>query len=210
MNVALMSYHKDIYDIYKPEWIDDYRYSILNQTYKDFKIFEVNYGDRECVIFQESQYFSKKFSTFVHCMNWMMNLLFTDLKYDAVCNSNCDDIYHPEWLEKSIKKIQDGYDIVSSNFQLFDERGVYHSHHFDRLNIENELNKNHNILCHPSIVYSADFFSTGNRYIPEEIPFEDRELWKRAIKSGSKVFINEENLVFHRIHNQSVCRSNNR
>ncbi len=209
MRVALMSYHKNLYEIYPEKWVEQYRDSILNQTFQKFSIYEINYGQSVGMIFWKSKYQSREFPTFVHCMNWMLDWLFNECGYDAVANSNCDDIFSPQWLEKSIEKIKEGYDLVSCNFQLFNEHGIYHSHFFSRLDIAKELNRDHNVICHPGVVYSKRFWEKGNRYIPEQIPFEDRELWKRAIKN-SNFIIQPEHLVLHRVHDNAVCRSNNR
>jgi hypothetical protein len=120
------------------------------------------------MIFWKSKYQSREFPTFVHCMNWMLDYLFNECGYDVVANSNCDDVAHPQWLEKSIEKIKEGYDLVSCNFQLFNENGIYHSHHFARLDIEKELERDHNVICHPAVVFNKTFWQR-NRYI-EEIP----------------------------------------
>ncbi len=209
MKVALMTYHKNLYQIYPETWIQEYCDSILNQTFQDFKIYEINYGQSVGMIFWKSHYQSIEFPTFVHCMNWMLDWLFNERGYDAVANTNADDRYEPQWLEKSIEKIKQGYDLVSCNFKLFNEEGIYHSHHFSRLDIEKELARDHNIICHPGVVYSKKFWQNGNRYIPEEIPYEDRELWKRAIKNSNFIIL-PEHLVLHRIHDNAVCRSQNR
>lgn len=209
MKVALMSYHKNLFDIYPTEWIEAYRDSILNQTFKDFEIFETNYGKSVGMIGWKSKFQSKEFPTFVHCMNWMLDYLFNECEYDVVANTNADDVYHEKWLEKSIAAIKAGYDLVSCNFQLFNEGGVYHSHHFSRLNIEQELERGNNPICHPGVLYSKRFWDNGNRYIPEEIPVEDMNLWKRAIKNSNFIIL-PEHLVLHRIHDNAVCRSKNR
>lgn len=207
MKVALISYHKNAHKIYPQEWIEAYSNSILSQTVQP-DIHELCYGGTGLVFWKSKFFKIKNFNTFVHAMNWMLDELFSD-GYDCVANSNLDDVYDKEWIEKSIKYIGKGYDLVSCNFHLIDKDGkVYHTHNFEKLNIEEELKKNHNVICHPGVLYSKNFWER-NRYIPEEIPFEDRELWKRAIKN-SKFFIQPEHLVFHRVHDNSVCNSENR
>lgn len=208
MRLAILSYHKNIKIVYPPEWIEQYKQSILNQTYLEFDIFENNYGSGGERIFETSIYQQKEFPTFVHCMNYLLDHIFS-LGYDCVANSNVDDFVHSEWVEKSLRYIEKGYDIVSCNFHLLDEGGIYHSHQFDGLDIEKELEKNHNPLCHPGIFYSKAYWERGNRYIPEDIPYEDRELWKKSIKN-SKFIIQPEHLVYHRVHDNAVCRSQNR
>jgi hypothetical protein len=139
----------------------------------------------------------------------MLDYLFNECGYDAVGNTNLDDIYHPKWLEKSIEKIKEGYELVSCNFQLFNEEGIYKTHQFENLDLGKELEREHNIICHPAVVYAKSFWQKGNRYDPDQIPYEDRELWKRAIKN-SKFYILPEHLLLHRVHDNAVCRSTNR
>lgn len=210
MKVALMSYHANVYELYPEDWLKDYSNSIKNQTFKDFDIFEVNYGQGFGMIFFKSIFQSKKFPTFVHCMNWMLDVLFKEKGYDYVFNSNVDDAYDPTWIDRTLTQIQKGYDIVSCNFKLFDERGIFHTHNFQLLNIRNELRKNHNIICHPGVCYSKNFWLNNNRYDPQEIPYEDMKLWQRAINNNQRFYILPQHLVLHRVHNNSVCKSNNR
>lgn len=212
MRVAVISYHKNVFQLYPETWITDYRESIENQSYSNFDLYEVNYGESFGMIFMKSNFQSKKFETFVHCMNWMLDYLFNELNYDYVANTNVDDKYDVRWLEKSIKTIyQRKYDLVSCNFKLFnDERGVYHTHYFHVHSIREQLAKDHNIICHPGVVYSRKFWLENGPYIPEEIPFEDMKMWQRALQVGSKMFIQPEHLVFHRVHQNAVCRSTNR
>lgn len=208
MKAAILSYHKNVNKIYPKDWIEDYRLTILNQTKKDLPIFEMNYGGGEERLFSHSYFESVSMPTFVHALNYLLDKVFSG-GFDCAGNTNVDDIYSLNWVEKSLPYIKKGYDIVSCNFHLFNEDGIYHTHHFDKLNIERELEKNHNVICHPGIFYSRKFWRNGNRYIPEEQPVEDRELWKRSIKNYNFIII-PEHLVYHRVHDNAVCRSNNR
>lgn len=208
MKAILLCYHKNINIIYPKIWVDEFRESILNQTYKDFQIMEQNYGGTNERIFENSIYESKEMPSFIHTMNHLINKA---LYYgaDAIGNLNADDIYVNTWLEIQLPYIEQGYDIVSPNFTLFREGvGEYHWHKFDKLNIKEELNKNHNPLCHPAICYSRNFLE-NNRYVPEEFPTEDLQLWQRTI-DNYRFKIVEQNLLYHRVHSNSVCQSNNR
>lgn len=208
MKVALLTYHKNIKNIYPQQWIDKYRDSIEDQTYQEFQIFELNYGGGNERIFEHSYFESYPYPTFVHALNYLLDKCFSS-GYDYVMNTNCDDYYRNDAIERLLIDIQKGYDLVSSNFCLVKNDIVFKYHQFDKMNIGEQLDKNHNIVSHPCLIYSANFWKS-NRYNPEEIPIEDLELWKRALKSGSKFFINEENLLFHRIHSNAVCQSQNR
>ena len=113
-------------------------------------------------------------------------------------------------MQQQVEALDKGYDIVSSNFALIDVHGrLIKTHNFDELNLAYELNKKqHNIICHPVVAYRRSFFQHF-QYRPEEIPVEDMRLWQRAV-TIKKFTILPEILCYHRIHNNAVCRSNNR
>ena len=131
-----------------------------------------------------------------------MNFLFEKAgrwDYDYIAGTNVDDYYALNRLEKQIEYAKQGYDIISSNFSLVRNDKIVLEHKFDKLNIKNELQKNHNPLCHPVIMYSRKFIE-NERYDPAELPVEDRELWKRTIDKYRFVIL-PENLCYHRVDN---------
>lgn len=207
MKCAFIAYHKNAATIYDKKWLEEYKYSVLNQTYKEFEIFELNYGGDDFRIFENSNFHSKQFPTFVHGLNYLLDCLFF-MGYDCVANSNCDDTYSLNRIEKQIEYIEDGYDVVANNFALVEDGQIFHKHYFDKLDIATELSNNHNIISHPSIMYSKLFW-TKNRYVPEQQPMEDLMLWQRAIKN-SKFVILPDFLLYHRLHTNSVCQSDNK
>lgn len=208
MRVALLSYHKNAEKLYEKSWIEEYKHSIDNQTFKDFHIFEMNYNGDNFRIFENSYFESVAMPTFVHALNYLLDKCFYS-GYDYVFNSNCDDYFSINRIEKQLPYLEQGYDLVSSNFALVQDGQIIKYHKFHELNIEEELSKDHNCLCHPAMAYSKEFWK-NNRYVPEEMKVEDLLLWKRALRSGSKIIIVEDCLLFHRLHNQSICQSENK
>lgn len=209
MKVALLCYHKNAETIYQKEWIDHYRESIMKQTHHTFQIFEFNYGGGPYRIFEKSYFESFPYPTFAHSLNYLLDKVFSS-GYDAVFNSNVDDFYKNNWVQKLLPCIEAGNDLVSCNFTLISESGqTIKAHEFHGYNIGQELGKDHNIICHPGVCYTKKFWEK-NRYIPDEMPLEDLKLWQRGIAQGMRFFIHQENLVFHRLHDQSVCKSENK
>lgn len=204
---ALICYHKNVEKLYEPKWIEEYKYSVLNQTYKDFDLFELEYSGGNYRIFDSSNYHSKEFPSFVYALNYLLDCIFF-MGYDCVANSNADDTFSLDRLEKQIPYIEQGFDLVSSNFALVQDNKIIHRHYFDKLDLPLELSNNNNIICHPSVIYSKRFWEK-NRYVPESQPLEDLMLWQRAIKTN-KFFIHPDILLYHRIHDNSVCNSDNR
>lgn len=210
MRTALICYHKNVTTVYKPEWIAQYRQSVLSQTYQHFDIYELNYGGSQERIFDNSIFVSHPFKTFVHGMNYLLSQLFfppdnPGKYYDCVFNSNVDDYYHSGWIEKELFHIENGYDIVSSNYMLIKDDKHLLATNFDASDINNKLNNQENIVAHPAVAYSRHFWQ-HNRYKPEEIPYEDLRLWQRSIVHF-KFLIIPEILLFYRQHPNSVCQN---
>lgn len=208
MKVALISYHKNIQSLYPKEWIDRHRETVINQSYQKFDIFELEYGGGQFRIFNDSFYESNPFDNFVQAMNYLLDKVFA-LGYDCVGNLNADDYYSPLRIETQLPYIAEGYDIVSSNFCLIDNDKIVHYNIFDQRSIIGELSRDHNIIAHPVVMYNKKFWKK-NRYIPEQIPFEDMKLWQRGLANGCNFIILKDILLYHRLHNNSVCQSQNR
>jgi hypothetical protein len=201
--ICVIVFHSNLLQ-YPKQWILDFSESILNQTYSDFDILEINYSGGEERIFASSIYESIKLNNHAEAMNYLIDKAFAS-GYDYVLNSNCDDTYALDRIEKQLPYLLEGYDIVSSNFSLFNDKGVFHTHRFDKLNIRHELERNHNVICHPVIAMSKHFWSY-NRYKPEQIPTEDMKLWQRTIRSFRFIILKDV-LLFHREHEGGVGRS---
>lgn len=196
---AVIVYHKNLSKIYPKEWIEKFKESILNQTFQDFDILELNYGGTEERIFENSKYESIEMPGFAYAMNYLLDKC---CEYDCVFNTNADDWYSEDRFERQLQLIRNGYDIVSSNFSLVKKDKVVLTHEFDKKKIAIELKRDHNVLCHPVIAYSKRFLEE-ERYVPEDVPFEDMNLWKRTV-SKYRFIILPDVLCFHRLHEKSV------
>jgi len=208
MKLGMLCYHKNAQKLYPKRWLDQYKESVLNQTYKDFQIIEANYGGTDFRIFENSEFDNVPTDNFVQTLNRLLDKCFFEEGYDFVFNSNADDWMAPKRIEMQLPYLESGYDIVSSNFCLVKDNVIVRWHKFHELDIAQQLANNHNVVCHPGVAYSRRFWEF-HRYIPEQMPLEDLMLWQRAIKN-CRFIILEENLLFHRLHNQSVCQSENR
>lgn len=193
--IAVIVYHKNV-NQYPSQWIEEFKASILNQTYQDFDILELNYGGGEERIFENSIFTSKEFVNHAEAMNYLFDQVGS---YDYVFNTNIDDYYSKDRIAI---QMQSDADIVSSNFVLLSNDKAYHVHRFENKDIFGELKRDHNIICHPVVRFSKRFI-LENRYAPEEIPFEDMLLWKRTISKYNFVVL-PNILCFHRVHSNSV------
>jgi len=197
--IGVICYHKNLLQ-YPVKWIEDFKQSILTQTFSDFVMIEVCYGGEGRIF--DGVFIKIDLETHADAMNHALNHAFYELHCDYVFNTNIDDIYEITRFETQLKFTE--YDIVSSNFSLFNDSGVFLTHRFEKVNIERELQEDHNIICHPVVMYSRKFWN-GNFYDSSQIPREDLELWKRSI-SDYKYIILPDVLCFHREHTNSVGR----
>lgn len=199
MRLATICFHKNL-ERYPNKWIEKYRNSILNQTYKGFDIFEINYGEGKNRIFENSIFESINLSDHAMAHNYLLDKIFS-LDYDCAANSNCDDFYSLDRLEKQIKYMEAGYDVVSSNFYIIDENdNIKHRTEFHNKDILAESNKDHNIIAHPVLCYSRKFWTTCTKLVSNEIPRDDFELWKRSYaKKNYKFIILPDFLLYYRI-----------
>lgn len=205
MKCAVIMYHKNIESIYKKEWIEKCVDSIKNQTYKEFDVFELNYGFETNFYYKGAVQYQFKFANHIEAMNYLITHAF-NLGYDVVFNTNMDDYYTPDRFEKQLNSIAQGYQLVSSNFNYVHDNQVFKK--MDMLkhgDIEFNLMKNHNVIAHPVIAIHKSFWTEELRY-NNLLGFEDLDLWKRAIKAGKKFIILPDYLLNYRIHGNQVTK----
>lgn len=210
-DIAVLVYHKNASDIYPQSWIDQFVSSIENQTHSNFDILEMDYGGTSRRLFTRpgftSTFYGGSYINFIYALNYLISQA-REMGYKYILNTNCDDYYDPRRVELQLQALQE-YDLVSSNFSLLDEYDrITLTHAFDKLDIQAELDKDHNIIGHPGVAYRSSFFDDFS-YNPSEILHEDLKLWQRSIIT-KKFRILEPVLFFHRVHKNAVCRSNNR
>lgn len=199
--VALIVFHANTSNLYPDAWITQFTESIVSQSYREFDIVECNYGDDNRNLFGSNFYQKLKLNNHAEALNLLLDHCL--IIYDYVLATNVDDYYHPDYVKCTVEALEQGYDIVSCNFSLIDEKGILtNQHRFHHRDIKFELSRDHNIIAHPAVGYSKNFWE-GNRYDPNEIPYEDLKLWQRSIDKY-KFHILAENLLYHRVHSKAV------
>jgi hypothetical protein len=200
MKIALICFHKNI-KRYPDEWIIDYRNSILNQTYKDFDIFELNYGGKEEIIFNNSFFISEELEDHAEAHNKLLDICFNK-GYEYVLNTNVDDYYPINRISLQVQNYNTDYAVISGNYQGFSD---YNNHlastNFHNMNIDTEFSKNHNIIAHPACGYTRKFLEFREKLISQEIPADDFCMWKRMRSKGAQFKIIPEVLMYYRISN---------
>lgn len=203
MKVAVIIFHRHAYK-YPPKWVAKCITSIQNQTYKEFSVFECDYGGEHTQLYPNSNFSSTNhLKDHAEAHNWLLDKVFS-LGYDCAMNVNIDDQYSLDRFEKQIPFIENGYDVVSSNFYHIDEAGrMVNSISVASKSMEIEAARNHNIIAHPVCCYSKNFWENCTKLKSEEIPRDDFELWKRSY--GKFKFIILPNfLLYYRVHSKKV------
>lgn len=133
MESAVIIYHKNALNYCKHEWLIKCLDTIEKQTYQNFDIFEVSYGNKpdECSIikyFNKIQnnklfYFHKTMKDHSYAMNFLLNKVFDkNTSYKYCFNINIDDFYDLTRFERQVKIIKKlKYDVVSSQMLYVDE-----------------------------------------------------------------------------------------
>lgn len=217
MKIGVIFFHRNIKNIYQERWIKKCVGSILSQSHSDFSIYEINYGgENDSVLdgfdfLNPHTFISEEKENHAEAMNRIIDLAFED-GCDYVFNTNLDDFYDLRRFEIQVSKLESGFDLVSSDFCYIEEiegrDEVTLTKNIKRFgDIQENLEKSHNVIAHPSVAYSKKFWE-DNRYIPEEIPREDMLLWIRAIQKGFKLYICDEVLLNYRLHQNQITGSN--
>jgi hypothetical protein len=220
MKIGVIFFHKGIRNIYKERWIKKSVKSILDQTYTDINLYEINYGSDDFSLreyFPEETrkwiYIKEEMSNHAEAMNFILDKAFLD-ECNFVFNTNLDDYYSTDRIEKQLEYLKIGYDIVSSDFCYIQENGenndivTFHKNIRQFGPVSLNLEADHNVIAHPAVAYGRKFWVDGNRYNQGEIPREDLLLWKRSLSNGSKFIIHPDELLFYRLHQNQITGNN--
>jgi hypothetical protein len=227
-SIAIL-YHSNLFNFLNVNEIFQCINSIYEQTYQDFDILELNYGeDTTSLLKLFSTLFGNKKKFFEHkhyhnhvdAMNHCLKKCFDELDYDIVFNINLDDYYQPERFQIQYNKItNESYDLVTSNIKLIQtinnkivEREIKY--------IKKDLNKEQesyyiknkiliekkNIMSLTCCAFTKIFWESINKKIDPVVPVEDFVLWTKLLKNNSKIriHISREFLCNYRIHNNQL------
>lgn len=213
---AVIIYHAN-HKKYPEKWISDFVLSIRNQT-KLERVLELDYAGGTEPIYEGSLFFSRKLdyeasdkatgkhTGHSHAHNWLCKKAI-ELGCDYVFNTNIDDIYHFERIERQLPYLEQGFDVVTCNMTQIDEenRILRQDILFSQMDILAQAKKNHNIIAHPACAYSRNFVLNSGLLNPNEVPKDDFELWKRSYPKF-KFKIAPYTMLFYRIHQNNVSK----
>ena len=220
MKVSCILYHSNIMSIYKERWVKKCIKTIKDQTFQDFDVYELNYGDENDTtnlislydIGGKNQYYEKiKMDNYVVGMNYLLDKVFLEKDYDVCFNINLDDFYDTYRFEKQIECVKEGYDLISSEYRFITDNGDEDTlgglAGLSMNTIDNLFKMNITPIAHPCVCYTKDFWVKYGKYHPEEMGREDKLLWIRSYEKGANFHIIKQPLLYYRRHKEQV--SNN-
>lgn len=202
-----MIFHKNITTYYPKEWIDKCYDSIRNQSYRDFDVFELDYGGGSNHTYKGSNFRSVNLGNHADAHNYLIDWIYSE-GYDCAFNVNVDDWYALNRFELQIPYVELGYDAISSNFyRVNNDESVKQEFRFHYKSWGFEASKGHNIMAHPVMCYSRKFMELADHLVAEEIPRDDFNLWKKCYAQGElKFIILRDFLLFQRIHDNNISK----
>jgi hypothetical protein len=230
---AVIFFHKNIYKLYPPHWIDLCKNSILNQKNIDFDILEINYGGENISIFKENEvknhthyFYHTCLETHTDAMTFLLNKGFDEFDYDIIYNTNLDDYYAETRFYKQQKCILDGFYLCSTLWQYIEEKdnieekgliftkeslglNISNNNYIDFNEIKNQLSNDHNVINHSGVCFTKKIWTSYDddwnllRYRDDK-PFEDLTFWNRIVNVNIPITIINENLIHYRIHANQI------
>lgn len=221
MKVCCIIYHSKIFTTYKEDWILECIKSIYSQTYKKYDIIELCYDKsnnslikmfKKNGIFKTNRliFLNKKMKNNIEAENYIFNYAFNKLNYDVCININIDDIYNNKRFELQIKKIEEGYDIVSSNYKIFQN---YEGEKYERemkivTNFKDEYEERL-FYCKMiidkkvTIPFSCFTFTKKAWNLVKKIIYpESLYLCQKILSKDVKIHTCDKILLYHRIHSK--------
>lgn len=193
--------------------------SILNQTFKNFEFIIVNDGNNPSIEKKILSYCSKdnriiyKFTDGIG-LTASLNYAISFSNSNIIARQDYDDISNKSRLEMQFNFLNknDKYVLCATNFKRIDSKNTIIRNKlrfiFPIFNYKNILAYKNPFIHSSCIFYKKDFLEV-NKYNENFIFSQDYELWTRLIKKGSFKILSK-NLLYLRIHNQSISSLKNK
>ena len=186
--------------------------SVLNQTYKNFRLVIINDGSTDgsgCLI---EEYAKKDSRIFYICqenrgMASVLNRGLEEAKTKWVIRMDGDDEMLPERIERQLDFLQANPDVkVASCRAVYIDNTGYEfgrtaNHIKTRLDYQKLMQDNEAIgLLHPGVIMHRETILQVGGYRGQFWPAEDIDLWCRVAESGHLSLIQDEVLMKYRMH----------
>ena len=204
------------------EFLEECLRSILNQTYTDFEVLvglnghDINSETyvkclKLCSVdqrigFKHYQYYEidKKDNEPTNNKSITLNQMVNDIRSDIICLLDVDDNWEPRKLEEQMKVWSTGeWDVVSTRGKMFGNSNMEICPQ-----ISGDIS-NCNISSFNPIVNSSVMIKKRDAYWLENTHHEDYEMWFRFRHLRKRMFIIDQILTNHRVHDNSFFNSKN-
>lgn len=224
MKVGVIIYYSNIFQ-YKLSWIKQCLKSIKDQTFTDYFILELNYGNDNISLLTQTKIFNRnkycysklKLKNYIEAQNFLFKKGFEEYNFDIIFNINIDDYYEKTKFEKHIKVIQNSdAQIVSSNFKLFQEINNKEYYQDVALIKEKDIEKQNDILYslfmnndpkyfqNSGSCITKNFFLKSNKNIFQDFTLFEVLFMCKEMISKVNFYIIPENLCFQRLHKKQL------
>ena len=191
--------------------------SVLNQSFKDFELLIGFNGTTDNSKEIPSKYNDSRIRVFDYGddkgKSKTLNKLLNECKYDWVALQDDDDFWIDTKLERQIEYMNE-YDVIGTFINYIDKDGhiignpILSSYHDDIIHLS--MAGRNQIANSSSLFKKSDALEIGGwREDLDTLsemgyqPLEDYDFWLRLMKNGKKFINIPEQLVLHRLHNNS-------
>ena len=185
--------------------------SILGQSESHFEfIIIVDNPERNEIASLISDYHDDRIKLFYNEKNiglaMSMNYAASLASADIFARMDADDIAEFDRFERELAFLNNGYDLVFSNYILIDENSKVLDQHmpiYDNVGIERRISLDPSIIHHPTVMFTKAIFDKvgGYRNFPCS---QDADLWLRMQEVGCKFNMLHDKLLRYRINPCSV------
>lgn len=191
--------------------------SLLNQTYKAFKIVLCDDGSKDNT-YAVAQSYADKHDNIILIkneknmgLNATLNRCLEYADTEFVARMDGDDLSKPTRFEKEIKFLDEHpeYAVVSTPMDYFDENGVFMTGK-GKGEIKKENFLTGTPICHaPCMARTEVIKSVGGYSVDEKLlRVEDYHLWFKVFAAGQKIYSMDESLYQMRDDRNAIARRN--
>ncbi len=203
MKLGVVICHKNIQD-YPIEWVYQSLMSLNTQTVSGYTIHQLNYGMIPHDIFgtlfkaPEARFYNVVLPSHTEALNHVFEIAFKEC--DVIAVISLFDHYAPKYLELLLESIENGADIATSNYVTFNDNGIVRVTDFEDMDLEHEFDRGNVIIPNSCFMIRKEVFQQV-KFSPVLAPLEYMEFWRACLKSGFKIDIRQEKLLYKREYN---------